>query len=184
MPVLDDDGYILTDSHAINAYLVTQYGNNNNLYPSDPKKRGLVDQRLYFDSGILFPRLIAITVKNLHIDFLLYSYLNFTCLQKPLVFHGQNQIPEEKINNVVEAYGFLNTFLDGSKWVAGDEVTIADFNIFETVRSLNVVVPIDNNKYSNILRWIEQVNELPATEVGKQGFLDFESLLKKRLEEN
>lgn len=62
MPVLDDDGYIITDSHAINAYLVTQYGKNDYLYPKDPRRRGLVDQRLYFHSGTLFPRLTRITV--------------------------------------------------------------------------------------------------------------------------
>lgn len=64
MPVLDDDGYILTDSHAINAYLVTQYGKNDKLYPKDPKKKGLVDQRLHFDSGTLFARMIQITVRK------------------------------------------------------------------------------------------------------------------------
>lgn len=85
---------------------------------------------------------------------------------------------------MLEAYGFLNTFLEETKWAAGDEVTIADFNIYESVTSLNVIIPIDKSKYPNVLRWIGQINALPRTEVCKQGFLDFESLVKRKLEGN
>ncbi|KAF4531265.1 hypothetical protein B566_EDAN019338 [Ephemera danica] len=55
VPTLDDNGFYIWDSHAINAYLVTKYGKNDSLYPRDPQKRAIIDQRLHFDSGILFP---------------------------------------------------------------------------------------------------------------------------------
>lgn len=41
-------------SRVIMTYLADQYGKNDSLYPKDIKKRGLVDQRLYFDAGTLF----------------------------------------------------------------------------------------------------------------------------------
>lgn len=36
-------------------YLVQQYGKDDSLFPKDPKKQALVNQRLYFDVGTLYP---------------------------------------------------------------------------------------------------------------------------------
>uniref|UniRef100_T1GBZ7 GST N-terminal domain-containing protein n=1 Tax=Megaselia scalaris TaxID=36166 RepID=T1GBZ7_MEGSC len=57
IPVLEDDRGYITDSHAILSYLVDQYGaDHQHLYPKDPFKRAMVDQRLHFDSGVLYNR--------------------------------------------------------------------------------------------------------------------------------
>lgn len=62
VPTLKDGDFVLWDSHAVSTYLVGKYGNDDSLYPKDLEKRAVVDQRLHFDSGILFPRLAAIVV--------------------------------------------------------------------------------------------------------------------------
>ncbi|XP_028176456.1 glutathione S-transferase 1-like, partial [Ostrinia furnacalis] len=41
-------------SHAICGYLVNKYGKDDRLYPTEPRKRALIDQRLHFDSSVLF----------------------------------------------------------------------------------------------------------------------------------
>lgn len=64
VPVLEDNGKFIIDSHAILGYLVNQYAKDDSLYPKDPFQRAMVDQRLHFDSGILYIRLRNLSVSN------------------------------------------------------------------------------------------------------------------------
>lgn len=62
IPTLEDDGYILWDSHAINIYLVDKYAKDDSLYPKDLQKRGKVNQRLFFNSSVLSNAMGAVLV--------------------------------------------------------------------------------------------------------------------------
>lgn len=53
-------------SHAIMAYLVDKYAEDDKLYPKDLKKRSMVDRRMYFEDGILFASIKNIVVSFLH----------------------------------------------------------------------------------------------------------------------
>nr|CAD7458693.1 unnamed protein product [Timema tahoe] len=94
VPTLNDNGFVLTESRAIAGYLVDQYGKNDSLYPKDPKKRALVDQKLYFDIGTLCQR------------FGDYYY--------PIAFGGAPS-DSEKLKKLEEAFGFLDKFLEGCR---------------------------------------------------------------------
>ncbi|KAM3959974.1 glutathione S-transferase 1-like [Aphomia sociella] len=56
IPTLVDDGFSIWESRAIMSYLVNKYGKDTSLYPEDPKIRAIIDQRLYFDIGVLYHR--------------------------------------------------------------------------------------------------------------------------------
>lgn len=66
---MDEDGFTIWDSHAIIVYLLSKYAKDNKLYPSDIRQQAVVNQRLHFDSGILFPRLRRTAVINISSTF-------------------------------------------------------------------------------------------------------------------
>jgi len=54
-----------------------------------------------------------------------------------VIFGGQEAQPE-KLEKITEALGFLNQFLQGQDWVAGDGMTIADISLVVTVSDSEV----------------------------------------------
>lgn len=52
VPFIDDNGFRMSESRAICAYLANKYSKSDKLYPKNPKARAIVDQRLYFDVGL------------------------------------------------------------------------------------------------------------------------------------
>lgn len=62
VPVYVDENFILTESRAISCFLSSTV--NSNLYPTDLKKRALVDSRLYFDATNSFPAIKDFAVSS------------------------------------------------------------------------------------------------------------------------
>ncbi|XP_031347627.1 glutathione S-transferase 1-like [Photinus pyralis] len=141
VPVLNDKGKIICDSHAIAAYLVTKYAKNDLLYPKDAQLRAQVDQKLYFDAGVLYP-----TFKNAIAGFIRKEY---------------KQIPKEKVATIDEVYGTLERFLDGNKWLAGRIPTLADISCATTTTALNHIHPIKPGVFPKVVDWLRRVRGLP-----------------------
>ncbi|XP_005190027.2 glutathione S-transferase 1 [Musca domestica] len=141
VPTLEEDGHFIWDSHAIMAYLVSKYGKDDSLYPKDLLKRAVVDQRMYFEAGVLFQG----------------GLRNITA---PLFFRNQTQIPQHQIDSIVESYGFLESFLKDNKYMAGDHLTIADFSIVTSVTSLVAFAEIDQSKFPKLSAWLKSLQSL------------------------
>lgn len=47
-------------------YLLNKYGGplQEKLYPSEPRQQALVDQCLFFEAGVLFPRIKVVAVRQ------------------------------------------------------------------------------------------------------------------------
>lgn len=141
VPLLEDDGTCIWDSHAICSYLVDKYGKTDDLYPKDLVKRAHVQQRLYFDASVLF-----MSLKNICTPF----------IQKDLKI-----VPQEKIDNIRDGYTHLETFLGDNPYVTGDTLTIADFCCAATVSSLPAFLEIDPETFPKITTWLARLSELP-----------------------
>ncbi|XP_058061296.1 glutathione S-transferase 1 isoform X1 [Anopheles bellator] len=159
IPTLVDNGFALWESRAISTYLAEKYGKTDALYPKDPQKRAVVNQRLFFDMGTLYQR------------FADYYY--------PQVFAKQPANPENE-KKMQDAVDFLNIFLEGQKYVAGgDHYTIADLSILATVSTYDVA-GFDLAKYPHVKSWYDNIRkEAPGVDINEAGLAEFKKYFDK-----
>lgn len=160
VPTLNDNGHILWESRAILTYLVESRVPGHRLYPTNPRLRSVINQRLYFDACTIIPRLY---------EFIYPIYLDKTTV-----------IEKEVQEKVYEMFGILDGFLGESKWVAGDDVTVADMAIIVSIVAM-VEIGVKMDKYPNVKRWIEQCRKLPGFEEYYPGMVEWVGLVKPKM---
>ncbi|KAK9891876.1 hypothetical protein WA026_017362 [Henosepilachna vigintioctopunctata] len=158
VPTLVDENTVIWDSHAIMTYLVSKYAGNDSLYPKNLEQRALVDQRLHFDTGSLFVHL------RLYI-------------KKCFSGNREKSVEDHERQTVLDSYNLLEEFLHKSSYMAGNDLTIADFSIITSVTGLNMMVSIDAKLYPRLHIWIKKIESLPyynkVNEIGLQNLEDF-----------
>ncbi|KAH8279048.1 hypothetical protein KR026_000138 [Drosophila bipectinata] len=141
VPVLDDNGTYIWDSHAIVTYLVDKYGKSDELYPKDLAKRAAINQRLYFDASVIYASIASVSA--------------------PFWLRGETVVAQEKLDTIHRGLNLLETFLASSKYLAGDSLTLADLCTGPTVSCLPVAVDIDASVYPKTTAWLERLNQIP-----------------------
>uniref|UniRef100_A0A0K8TUZ9 Glutathione-S-transferase n=1 Tax=Epiphyas postvittana TaxID=65032 RepID=A0A0K8TUZ9_EPIPO len=161
VPTLRDDDFVVWDSHAIVTYLITVYGADDSLYPSDPKQRALIDQRLHFDSGILFPVFREVT--------------------DAIVFEGAKTFTPKTLANVNKAYDFMEKFL-ATPWLVGEDMTVADVCCVASISSIKELVAIDEDLYPRLTAWLKRCSKKEFYKKGNEpGLTQYRAIITSKL---
>ncbi|XP_049548404.1 uncharacterized protein LOC125959621 [Anopheles darlingi] len=154
IPIIDDGGVVIRDSHAIIIYLVQKYGKDLALYPDDPITRAKINAALHFDSGVLFSRL--------------RFYF------EPILYGGSSELPQHKIDYMRKGYELLNDALVDD-YIVGNTLTLADLSCIATIATMEAFFPLeDRSSYPKLFAWIERISQLPDYDrLNQQGAIEF-----------
>lgn len=146
VPTLIDNGKTITDSHAIITYLVEAYGKGKvmSIYPADHYMRAKVNSRLHYDSGTITPKTFAIGA--------------------PIMYKGATEYDADAITAFYTVLDTLEMFLSEGNYLAGNEMTVADFSVIPSVSTMMASEFIDFGKYSKIRAWVDRMSKLPYYE--------------------
>jgi glutathione S-transferase len=166
VPLLDDDGFKLTESSAILKYLASKYDLPS--YPKDLKKRARVDEimdwfntQFYRDYGygLAYPQM-----------------------------YGHHKRPTDEIQAGTIAWGqekarawfkILNDYWIGPKkqYLVGDELTIADY-FGASLATLGEVIGCEFSAYPNVERWLNNIRKLDSWKKVNEAHYGFASAVK------
>ncbi len=140
----DGEAHSVFESGAILIYLAEKTGK---LLPSDPRKRSEALQWLMWQMGGLGPML-----GQAH-HFLQYA--------PETIEYARNRYS----NEAKRLYGVLDKRLGETRYLAGDEYSIADIAAWPWTR-FPERQGVDRNDYPNFVRWFDEIAERPAVKRG------------------
>lgn len=141
VPTIDDDGFILSESMAINFYLAKKH--KSPLYPSDPKNEALALQWSLWETDRLDRQLV-----------------NYVRHSKELPEAERDpKVAAAMWKEVTESFDVLETALGKSQWLAGPEFSVGDLNV---ASALYRALFLDLSKWPKLQAWLNRCWERPA----------------------
>lgn len=141
VPTIDDDGFILSESMAINIYLAKKH--KSPLYPADAKTEALVLQWSLWETDRLDRQIV--------------NYVRHTKALPEA--ERQPALAEAAWKEVVPALDVLESALTKSKYLLGAEFSVADLNV---ASALFRALSIDLAKWPHVDAWLKSCWERPA----------------------
>jgi glutathione S-transferase len=145
VPVIDDGGVVVWESHAILRYLAARHGDDV-LWSQDPAQRSLADRWMDWSQCSLQP------------DFLsgvFWGYYRTPAAQRDM------RAVDAKVRRCAEHFRRLDDLLADRQFLLGDRLTLADIpagtNLY---RYFNIDISRPN--VPNVLRWYHALQERPA----------------------
>jgi glutathione S-transferase len=140
VPTIEDDGFVLSESMAINFYLAKKHGK---LYPSDAKNEALAWQWSLWETDKLDR---ATTVYANHSSVLPEAQRDAA-------------LAKATWDEISVAFNVLNTALGKSRWLAGSDFSVADLNV---ASALYRALSFDLAKWPHVNEWLHRCWDRPA----------------------
>jgi glutathione S-transferase len=140
VPTIDDDGFVLSESMAINFYLAKKHGK---LYPSDPKNEALALQWSLWETDRLDRQLVNY-VRN--------------ASELPEA-ERKKDVADAMWKEVTESLDVLEAALGKSQWLAGPEFSVGDLNV---ASALYRALFLDLSKWPKVQAWLTKSWDRPA----------------------
>jgi glutathione S-transferase len=141
VPTIDDDGFILSESMAINFYLAKKH--KSPLYPIDPKHEALALQWSLWETDRLDRQLV--------------NYVRHT--KELPEAERKPEIAEAAWKECTESFDVLESALAKSEWLAGPSFSVGDLNVSA---ALYRALGLDLKKWPRLQAWLNRCWERPA----------------------
>jgi len=157
VPVIDDDGTIVWESHTILRYLAARYGGTR-WWPDAPAERSLAERWMDWSATALQP------------DFLMGVFWGF--YRTPEAQRDHVAI-REKVAACASHFELLDRILQGRRYLLGDEPTLADIPA-GTALYRYFGLEIERPAVPNVVAWYSRLQARPAYR--KHVMIPFEEL--------
>lgn len=149
VPTLVDGDLVLWESNAILQYVADKV-NNTSAYSLDPKKRADTNRWLLWESSSWFPSC--------------YVYLVENCVKPLLGTSADPAVLAAQDANFHKLAGILDQRLSKSRWITGDQPSIADIAIAAPMH-LHKEQKLPLDQHAPLKRWLtEGIEKLPCWE--------------------
>jgi len=158
MPCIDDDGFILYEGKAICHYLASKYSNQGTpLLPTELKANALFHQAVS----------VAISHFSVYVDKIIFEkYYGPYLFKKPT----DEEVVESSIKELGLRLDVYDQILSKQKYIAGDEITLADFYhipygvLLGEKAGCNII-----ETRPNVARWFKEISSRPSWQAVKKG---------------
>jgi glutathione S-transferase len=146
VPTIDDDGFILSESMAINMYLAKKH--KSPLAPTDPKHEALAMQWSLWETDRLDRQVV--------------NYCRHTSDFPPA--ERKADVADAAWKEIVPALDALEAALKKSEWLAGPQFSVADLNVASALfRGLS----LDLGKWPKVNAWLHKCWDRPPAKKAK-----------------
>ncbi len=165
IPVLDDDGFILTECSAILKYLADKV--DSPTYPKDLKKRARVNEAMdWVNTGF-------------------YREYGYHLVYPQILPNHKRQTDEANRLTVESGRDNAKAWFEildshwlgaGNRYLCGNDVTIADYFASGPITA-GELIGVRFDDFPNLARWVETMKSLPSWEPVHAPFNEFKAML-------